>query len=177
MNAPSNVTIRRGSVADAPALAEFAARTFVETFGSQNNPDDLQLHLASAYGVAQQTAELRDPHGTTLLATDGDVLTGYAQIRRGERPSCVPHADAVEVRRFYVDTPAHGTGLAARLMTEAYAAARELGGRHLWLGVWERNTRGIAFYRKMGFVDVGSHDFLVGNDRQTDRVLIRSLED
>jgi ribosomal protein S18 acetylase RimI-like enzyme len=58
------------------------------------------------------------------------------------------------------------------LMAEAHRAARELGGRHIWLGVWEHNPRGIAFYRKTGFVEVGTHDFYVGSDRQTDRVLV-----
>jgi diamine N-acetyltransferase len=42
----------------------------------------------------------------------------------------------------------------------------------LWLGVWERNPRAIAFYAKSGFSEVGIHDFLVGTDRQTDRVLV-----
>ena len=41
----------------------------------------------------------------------------------------------------------------------------------LWLGVWERNPRAQAFYRKSGFADVGSQVFLVGTDAQTDRVM------
>jgi RimJ/RimL family protein N-acetyltransferase len=54
-------------------------------------------------------------------------------------------------------------------------AAHELGGRTLWLGVWERNPRAIAFYEKCGFRDVGSHDFWVGNDCQTDRIMVTEL--
>jgi ribosomal protein S18 acetylase RimI-like enzyme len=60
-------------------------------------------------------------------------------------------------------------------MSEVHRAAPELGGRQLWLGVWERNARAIAFYKKIGFVDVGSHDFYVGADRQTDRVLLTRI--
>ena len=41
--------------------------------------------------------------------------------------------------------------------------------------VWERNARALAFYAKSGFVDVGTADFYVGTDRQTDRVLAMSL--
>ena len=78
----------------------------------------------------------------------------------------------MEVHRFYVDRPAHGSGIARMLMSEVRRAALELGGRHVWLGVWERNARAIAFYKKTGFIDVGSHDFYVGSDRQTDRVLV-----
>ena len=47
----------------------------------------------------------------------------------------------------------------------------------MWLGVWERNPRAIAFYIKSGFVVVGSHVFIVGNDRQTDLVLVSSLSE
>ncbi len=62
-------------------------------------------------------------------------------------------------------------------MHAARAAAQELEGLHMWLGVWERNPRAIAFYIKSGFVEVGSHVFIVGNDRQTDLVLVSSLSD
>lgn len=54
-------------------------------------------------------------------------------------------------------------------------AARELGGRTLWLGVWERNPRAMAFYRKCGFRDAGSHQFVVGTDSQTDRIMVKQL--
>ena len=39
----------------------------------------------------------------------------------------------------------------------------------------ERNPRAIAFYRKFGFVDVGAHEFRLGADVQTDRVMVRGL--
>lgn len=38
-----SVLVRRGVVSDAPALAEFAARTFADTFGTDNRPEDLQV--------------------------------------------------------------------------------------------------------------------------------------
>ena len=60
-------------------------------------------------------------------------------------------------------------------MQAARTAAQELGGQHIWLGVWERNARALAFYRKKGFVEVGSHVFMVGSDPQTDLVLVSPL--
>jgi ribosomal protein S18 acetylase RimI-like enzyme len=53
--------------------------------------------------------------------------------------------------------------------------ARDLGGRTLWLGVWERNPRAIAFYTKCGFVDVGAHAFFFGTEEQSDRVMAHPL--
>ena len=167
--------IRRGVVSDAPALAAFAARTFAEAFGADNRPEDMQAHLAKSYGVPQQTRELASPDVITLLAHQGETLVGYAQVRRQAPPPCVTHERPVELQRFYVDRPAHGTGVAQALMSAAHEAARELGGEHMWLSVWERNPRGIAFYKKVGFVDVGSTDFYVGPDRQTDRILVAEV--
>jgi diamine N-acetyltransferase len=166
------VVVRPGLVADAPALAGFAARTFAETFAADNRPEDMQAHLEASFGVRQQTAELVDPDVITLLAHQDEVLVAYAQLRRSQPPPCVTLERPVELRRFYVDRTAHGRGVAQVLMATVHQSARELGGRHLWLGVWERNPRAIAFYAKSGFSEVGIHDFLVGTDRQTDRVLV-----
>jgi ribosomal protein S18 acetylase RimI-like enzyme len=171
----TSFTIRRAGVSDASALAELAARTFTETFAADNTPEDLDAHLRSSYGVAQQSAELADRDVLTLLAFQSEELAGFAQVRRKSAPSCVIGERPIELHRFYLARSAQGTGLAAPLMLAARAAAQELGGLHMWLGVWERNPRAIAFYLKSGFVKVGSHVFIVGSDRQTDLVLVSPL--
>ncbi|HZG44449.1 MAG TPA: GNAT family N-acetyltransferase [Longimicrobium sp.] len=173
----ASISIRRGTPADAAVLAAFAARTFEESFGAQNDPDDLAAYLSASYGTPQQEAELRDPEAVTLLAEAGGVLAGYAQLRHIPAPDSVPGRHPVEIRRFYVDSPFHGSGAGRQLMEETIAAAREMGGDVLWLQVWDRNPRGIAFYAKRGFTDVGSTTFLVGSDVQSDRVMTLPLAD
>ncbi len=170
-----SIRIRRGVASDAPALAAFAARTFAETFAADNRPEDMQAHLASSYGVPQQTKELTDSNVATLLVHRHGTLVAYAQVRRKPPPPCVTLEQPIELHRFYVDRPAHGSGVAQLLMSAVHDAAHNFGGEHLWLGVWERNLRAMTFYKKMGFVDVGSQDFYVGADRQTDRVLAAAV--
>jgi ribosomal protein S18 acetylase RimI-like enzyme len=77
--------------------------------------------------------------------------------------------------RFYVDRPWFGRGVAPALMAACAAEARRRGGDVLWLGVWERNARAIAFYEKCGFRRVGIQPFQLGSDRQTDYVMARPL--
>jgi ribosomal protein S18 acetylase RimI-like enzyme len=167
--------IRRAAPADAALLAELAARIFVETFGADTAPDDLAAHVAKSYGVRQQSEEIAHPGIVTLVVESGGALVAFAQVRRIPPPDCVRGEAPAEIGRFYVDRSWQGSGLAQRLMTAARDAARELGGRSLWLGVWERNRRAIAFYEKCGFRDVGSHDFWMGSDRQTDRVMVGEI--
>jgi len=167
--------VRRGEPADAAVLAAFATRTFVDTYGEYNHPDNLHLHLAQSYGVKQQHDELADARVATLLAYREDRLAAFAQVRCGETPACVAGAAPAELHRFYVDRLWHGSGISQRLLAEARRAARDFDAATLWLKVWERNPRAIAFYAKSGFVDVGTADFFVGHDRQTDRVLMLDL--
>lgn len=167
------VAIRRGTVADAAALAEFGARTFAEAFGAETHPDDLALHLANSYTPDAQAAELQHPDVITLLAWRDDALVGYTQVRRNDAaPSCIDTATTCEVQRFYLDAAVRGTGVAQALMERAFDAALELGGKHAWLGVWENNARGLAFYRKAGFVPVGDKTYVVGSDVQQDIVML-----
>lgn len=171
----SAVRIRFAAAADAEALAAFAARTFATTFASDNTASDMALHLAEAYGPAQQGAEIADPRMATVLAEVDDTLVAFAQLRAGPAPACVSGAAPIELLRFYVDHGWHGRGVAAALMAEVMTTARARGARTLWLGVWERNPRAIAFYGKVGFTDVGAHVFQLGTDAQTDRILTPAL--
>ena len=168
-------TIRRGLATDAAALAELAARTFRETFSDGTPPEDMARHLSEAYGPTQQQRELADPDIITLVVEIDDVLAGYAQVRSGVAPQCVTGESPVELWRFYIAQPWHGRGVASSLMQQVEREAWRRGGRTLWLGVWERNERAKAFYRKSGFTDAGSHVFMVGTDAQTDRILVRAL--
>ena len=172
----ADVSIHRGSITDAVELAAFAARTFSEAYSADNHPDDLQAHLTTTYGLAQQTAELADPLALTILARLNGELIAYAQVRRNTPPPCVTHTAPIELHRFYVDQRAHGSGLASRLMQAVHQAAHEFQGRHIWLGVWEQNPRAVAFYKKEMFIDVGSTFYMVGPDKQIDRVLVAEVQ-
>ncbi|WP_039790739.1 GNAT family acetyltransferase, partial [Paenibacillus riograndensis] len=43
------------------------------------------------------------------------------------------------------------------------------------LGVWEKNENAIAFYKKMGFVQTGSHSFYMGDEEQIDIIMTTDI--
>lgn len=166
------------SPADAATLSAFGRRVYAATFAADNDPAQLATYLDAAYTPEAQAAELADDRIRTLLARGADdAIVGFAQVRRGPVPDCVPDPEAIELWRFYVDPAWHGRGVARLLMEAALDLARATGGdaRAIWLGVWERNARAQAFYRKCGFVPVGTHVFMFGTEPQTDEVWTRPL--
>src|SRR5438045_2027914 len=104
-----------------------------------------------------------------------DIRVAYALLRRAFSPACVISEFPIEISRFYVSKELHGFGVAQDLMVLAIKTVRDLGGRAAWLGVWEKNARAIAFYRKCGFTVVGSQPFLLGTDLQTDLVMVQEV--
>jgi diamine N-acetyltransferase len=179
------IHVRPATVADAPRLSQLGATTFREAFEGENTPEDMARYLAEAFTPDRQTAEITDLAGTVLLAehrgrgtfedTEDAELVGYAHLVSGPAPEAVRGPAPLELKRLYVARAWHGQGVAQALMDAALDAARARGAETLWLGVWERNPRAVAFYAKYGFTRVGEHTFVLGADTQTDWLLARPL--
>lgn len=172
-SSPRPALIRRATLDDAPTLAELGARTFSETFLADNHPDDIAAFLAATYGPSQQAAELADAANHFLVAEREGVPVGYAKLRRGPAPSCVKGAAPIQIDRLYVAREHLGRRVGEALMTRCLEEARVAAHQTVWLGVWERNTRALAFYRRWGFCVVGEHTFQLGSDRQNDLLMER----
>lgn len=171
----SSVIIRRASSADAALLAELGAHTFSETFAAGNTAENLSSYLASAFSPSMQMKELADPRAVFFLAETEGNAAGYAKMQRGAVPKCVSSQSAAEIVRLYVKSKYHGGGVGAALIQECIEHGRRLGLERLWLGVWEHNPRAQAFYRKWGFREIGSHEFRMGSDAQTDLLMEYAL--
>ena len=167
--------IRHAVPSDAKALAVLAERTFRDTFEAMNSAEDMALHCAATYGEVQQLAEISYPAMHTLVCEEEGGLIAYAQLRWDHAPACVVGEHPGEIQRLYVATAWHGKGIAQNMMA---ACLSELAARScdvVWLGVWERNWRAQAFYRKFGFTEVGDHVFMLGADAQRDIILVRPV--
>lgn len=170
------VAVRRASPADAAALARFAARSFRDTYLADNVAANVEAYVAEHLHEEALATLMRDPRTTTLLAEVQRALAGYAQLAPAPRPASGSAGPSMELARFYVAREWHGRGVARELMAAALAAAARAGAHEVWLGVWERNARAIAFYRRSGFETVGAHRFTMGADVQRDLVMLHRLD-
>ena len=169
------VTTRRATPADAARLASLAAATFSDTFGTENTPADMSLYMAESFGEDIQRRELADSRHIVFVAERAGEAAGYAMLREGPAPDAVGDTDAIEIARLYATKRLLGVGIGATLMQRCLDESVARGRSTIWLGVWEHNARAIAFYRRWGFTDVGTTTFMLGHDRQTDRVMARRV--
>lgn len=169
------ITIRLASLDDATMLTELGAKTFYETFEAFNWEEDMKLYLAKNFTVGQLTIELNDDGSTFLVAQHGATAVGYAKLRQQQtQPEGLEEANTIEIERIYSRKEYLGKEVGKALMEGCLNLAKQKGHKIIWLGVWEHNPRAIAFYEKWGFEKFGSHDFILGQDLQTD-ILMKKL--
>jgi hypothetical protein len=78
-------TIRYAIAGDAAALAALGAKTFRDTYAAFNTPENMAMHLASAFSPEQQRVEIEDPSGFILVAQAPELIA-YAQVTREIAP-------------------------------------------------------------------------------------------
>jgi GNAT superfamily N-acetyltransferase len=130
--------------------------------------------VREAFSIERISRELRDPRSLTLLSELGGTMIGYARLDEGE-PEPPDRRAGIELVRMYVDSAHHGRGVADALMGRCIDEARSRGYGTMWLGVWEHHPRAQRFYARWGFERVGEHEFMLGDDRQTDWIMERAI--
>jgi len=164
-----NAVYRSANLDDAEALRALFAESFVETFGHIYRPADLQEFL-DGNSKAKWEANLSDPEVSIRVAETGGELAGFVELAPKKLPY-VTEAPAIELRRLYLKSSAHGRGISDELMKWALQEAARRGAQELVLSVYVDNHRARRFYERYGFETVGKYDFMVGSHADEDLIL------
>ena len=167
--------LRLAVLADAPALRDLTESTFVDTYAAFNTPENLQLHVVQHFTLPQVEYELQQQSFVYAVVESENSLVAFAKLVLNHAAKGLENQQTVEIERFYVQRDFHGKKIAQQLMGFCCDYAQNQHFDCIWLGVWERNPRGIRFYEKMGFTLFGQHVFTLGNDPQTDLLMKRTL--
>lgn len=165
-----HITIRQATVADAALIADLSRKTFYETFAAQNTAADMEQFMTEQFTREALMAEVGAPGNTFLLAFTGEEPAGYARLREEQ-----DNPTTIEIARLYAASSMIGKGVGKALMQACIDLAQEQGRKTMWLGVWEKNARTIAFYTAWGFEKAGVHDFVLGTDVQCDWIMQKQL--
>ena len=167
--------IRFATADDAELIADLSRRTFHETFGYVNTKENMEKFMNEKFTRDGLIKEVKEPGNTFLLAFDNDTSVGYVRMREGKKFPEFENKDSIEIARIYSVNSYLGTGVGQQLMRHCVFIAKELKKEIIWLGVWEKNPRAIAFYTKWGFEKFSEQDFILGDDLQKDWLMMKKL--
>jgi diamine N-acetyltransferase len=168
-------TILRCTPADLPALREIGRETYDQAFRSLNRPEVMDAYLAEAFALEKLRDEMARPGSSFwFLFVDGE-RAGYTKLNEAPDQSDINDTASLELERIYVRRRFQGKGLGSVLLEHAVSEAHRRGKAWIWLGVWEKNSDAISFYRRKGFTVAGRHSFRMGEELQSDLVMRRNL--
>lgn len=169
------ITVRTCNAKDVDTLVSLGIKTFRDTFDEFNDPANMILYINKTFTRKVIEEEMKEAGSVFFLAIDGRQAVGYARIRASSTPAELNGAATLEIERLYAHRDYIGKRVGHMLMQTCLAYAKKKGCKTLWLGVWEKNARAIAFYERNGFERFGEHTFMLGNDAQTDWLMKKEL--
>ncbi|MBQ4811348.1 GNAT family N-acetyltransferase [Pseudoalteromonas luteoviolacea] len=120
----------------------------------QSSPQDVDAFIA----MEQQSSTLahiipyaREAHLEAMSNAHIIYLSIYAEQKlAGFIILAIDQENSVEFRRIVISDQGKGIGQKAIALMEAYCV-ENLKRQHVWLDVFEKNTRGIHIYTKLGY--------------------------
>jgi ribosomal protein S18 acetylase RimI-like enzyme len=170
----NNIKIKKVQFLDLKKLQEIGRKTFIETFSEDNTEADMKKYLDESFSDDKLILELNNQHSEFYFAELDTKVIGYLKINFAQAQTENIHQRSLEIERIYVSKEFHGKKIGQILFDKALQITKQKDLNYLWLGVWEKNTRAINFYKKNGFVEFDKHIFKLGNDEQTD--ILMNLE-
>ena len=163
--------IRKINIDDLEALRNLSIQTFKETFEEVNTEEDMQKYLDENLSIEKLKTELENPNSKFYFAENNDEILGYLKLNFKDAQTEKLEENHFEIERIYVLKAFLGQKIGQILFDKAIEIGREKNLEYVWLGVWEENHRAIRFYGKNGFEIFGKHDFVLGEDVQTDLLM------
>ena len=170
-----DISCKQCGLEELQVLMALSRKTFQETFGAQNTQSDMQAYLDKAFHPDKLRAELLHENSRFYLLFADGAPAGYLKLNWGPAQSDINDETSLEIERIYVAQEFQGLGLGRYLMDKAIQTARDEQNSYVWLGVWEKNEKALAFYHRQGFIRTGAHTFSVGDSKQTDYIMRLTL--
>lgn len=109
-----------------------------------------------------------------IIATYKGNPVGVAELLFGK--TCpIANVEGVELTKLYVLGQFSSKGVGAKLLAEFEKVATTRGYTHCWLEVWDLNPRGITFYLRNGYEELGQVPFVMDDATYTNRVMLKTL--
>ena len=165
------LTFKRCDQNDLRELVSISRNTYFNAFIADNSPENMQLYLDSAFSKSVLADDLKNKESEFYFAFHMDVVVGYFKINWGKAQKDMNDKDGFEIERIYVLKEFQRKKLGQEMLEKTIEIAKSKNVKHVWLGVWEKNIKAIRFYERNSFERFGEHDFMLGEEKQTDHLM------
>lgn len=170
------IHIKKCAESDIITLSKISRETYEDTFSVSNSQSTMDKYLNYAFSEQKLYNELLNKDSHFYFFYVDSTLAGYIKLNESEAQTDINDPNSMELERIYLKQPYQGKGLGKTLLNYAVNIAAENDKLYIWLGVWEKNTKAIQFYKRNGFYKIHTHPFIMGSEEQTDFIMKKDLQ-
>jgi ribosomal protein S18 acetylase RimI-like enzyme len=168
---PLAMVIRNARDSDAARIAVLATQVWLHTYATEGISAGIAEYTRSELTPDKYLAIQNDALAHIWVAERGAHLIGFAVLNMGV-PCPTSASTLAELQTLYVQAHFVGKDVGRQLLSVAEKRAFDLAGMPLWLTVNAQNAQAIGFYMHQGYTKQGTIDFVLGNQRHENQVLI-----
>lgn len=169
------ITIREATQADLKSLAVLKQQVWISTYATQGITEEFSNYVLSEYSVENVSRTISDNRKLILLATHHECVIGCAEIILSPKSPVNSVEPCIEISTLYILERFQGVGVGKRLLAKCISEVRNLEYNKIWLTVYHKNYKAIDFYTKQNFTDIGETDFILGNEKHKNIILIKNI--
>lgn len=167
--------LRSATPDDALCVGVLAMQVFLDTYATEGIRPQLAREVLAHCAPEAFASRIACPRTAFVLAEHAGHLVGFAELTATDQVPLDGLLGGVELVRLYVQRPFQQRGVGRLLLQRAEALAGERGGSLLWLTAWSGNHRAQAFYRALGYADVGATQYLIEGQGYENRIFSKRL--
>jgi len=168
--------IRRASINDATHIALLGRITYTQSHGDYiENKQNLLDFYGKHYSVSQIRKELLDENNMFWIVFSDELPIGFAKLCLNINQLNLRDTDFCKLQRLYILNDFIALRIGSQLQDLILQKAMELNFKKIWVTVYNKNTKGIKFYKKYDFKEIGSIDFKVGETNYENLIFAKNL--
>jgi ribosomal protein S18 acetylase RimI-like enzyme len=170
------ITIRIATEADAVYISLLGRITYTESHGEYiEDKKNLLEFYNTYYSVSKIRDELNDTENIFWIVFSDELPIGFAKLSLNITNEKLEDKNSCKLQRLYILNDFIALKIGSQLQDLILEKAIELNFTSIWLTAYYKNIKGLRFYDRYGFKQIGSIDFFVGETNYENLVFAKKL--
>lgn len=150
-------SIRKATTDDCSLIHHLASHTWENTYGSILDKEQLDFMFEMMYAPANILKQMTVEHHQYFIIQADDVPSGYLSIEKEDD-------DTYLFQKVYSLPETHGTGIGRYIIEQGIAHLRTQHPSPFTVKLYvNRENPAVGFYKHMGFQEIATRDYSIGN--------------
>jgi len=165
--------VRFATLKDSSNIAALSAQVWLHNYALDGINNAISEYVLNEFTSDNVARKINSKTYQYIISENEGNLTGLVSLDlSGTCP--ITSRSLPELDRLYIQEPFTGQGLGSKLLDAAMQVCIKSGQDNLWLTVYHKNTRALAFYKRHNFKEIGETNFVLNNEEHLNYVLSKS---